>query len=164
MQNGKEGGKVSVYKSRRKDAAAEFVALARKLRVETIQAVKKFPTSYRWIITNNLLALAGEVYTNAVKANAIYLHKDLSLHDFELRHRYMKVAISSAEALLAEITFCDEMVDEGNNFFEGKVDYNAVFQKWTTAGNNALKKLRAVADSDKRRWDGWHKKPEPQKQ
>ena len=112
---------MSVYKSRRKDAAAEFVALARKLRVETIQAVKKFPTSYRWIITNNLLALAGEVYTNAVKANAIYLHKDLSLHDFELRHRYMKVAISSAEALLAEITFCYEMVDEGNNFFEGKV-------------------------------------------
>ena len=45
---------MSVYKSRRKDAAAEFVALARKLRVETIQAVKKFPTSYRWIITNNL--------------------------------------------------------------------------------------------------------------
>lgn len=149
---------MSVYKSRRKEAAMEFISLARDLRVETIQAVKKFPASYRWIVTNNMLTLAGEVYTNALKANAIYVHEAMSQHDYELRHRYLTIAISSTKALLGEVTFCYEMVAAGNNFFEGKSDYNAVFQRWTQAGTAALKKLRAISDSDKKRWDGYCKK------
>ena len=164
MQEKGRAGKISVYKSRRKDAAAEFISLSRGLRVATIQAVKKFPTSYRWIVTNNMLALAGEIYTNAIKANSIYVHKDISRHDFELRRRYLMLAVSSAEALLGEITFCYEMVDTGNNFFEGKTDYNKLFQSWTTAGNDALKKLRAVADSDKKRWNTFRKKEQEQKE
>lgn len=151
---------MSVYKSRRKDAAAEFISLARGLRVATIQAVKRFPTSYRWIVTNNMLELAAKIYSNSIKANSIYVHKDMSKHDYELRHRYLVVAISSTEALLGEITFCYEMVNAGNNFFEGKVDYNKVFQSWTTSGNETLRKLRAVADSDKKRWNNFHRKEE----
>ena len=54
---------MSVYKSRRKDAAAEFVSAARELRKVTVRIIKKFPTSYRWEVTNNMLELAGEVYT-----------------------------------------------------------------------------------------------------
>lgn len=136
----------------------EFISLARKLRVETIKAVKRFPTSYRWIVTNNMLTLAGEVYTNALKANAIYVHEEMNERDYELRHRYLTIAISSTKALLGEITFCYEMVAEGNNFFEDKTDYNAVFQNWTQAGTAALKKLRAISDSDKKRWDGYRQK------
>lgn len=149
---------MSVYKSRRKDAAAEFIMAARELRKVTIRAVKRFPTGYRWIITNNMLELAGEVYTNTLKANAIYVHKDMSEHDYELRHRYLTIAASSAEALLGEITFCYEMVDEGNNFFEDRTDYNRVFQSWTTAGNTALTKIRGVINSDKKRWNAFKKK------
>lgn len=111
---------MSVYKSRRKDAAAEFIAVSRELRKATVRMVKKFPTSYRWVITNNMLTLANEVYTNALKANAIYVHKDMSEHDYELRHRYLVIAASSA-------------------------DYNRTFQTWTEAGNTALKKIRGGA-------------------
>lgn len=148
---------MSVYKSRRKDAAAEFVAAARELRKTTIRIIKKFPTSYRWVITNNMLTLAEEVYTNTLKANAIYVHKDMSEHDYELRHRYLMVAASSAEALLGEITFCYELVDDGNNFFANSADYNRAFQTWTTAGNTALTKIRGVINSDKKRWTGYQK-------
>lgn len=151
---------MSVYKSRRKDAAAEFITAARELRKTTIRNVKKFPTGYRWIITNNMLALATEIYTSALKANAIYVHKDMSEHDYELRHRYITMAISSAEALLGEITFCYEMVDEGNNFFESSADYNRVFQGWTTVANTALTKLRGIANSDKKRWNSFRRKAE----
>ncbi len=149
---------MSVYKSRRKDAAAEFIAAARELRKVTIRIVKKFPSGYRWTITNNMLTLANEVYTNSIKANAIYIHKEMSEHDYELRHRYLMIAISSAEALLAEITFCYELVDDGNNFFATKADYTRAFQTWTTAGYNALQKIRGVAASDKKRWNGFCKK------
>ena len=76
---------MAVYKSRRKDATAEFISTARELRKITIRIIKRFPAGYRWIITNNMLTLANDVYTNSLKANAIYVHKDMSEHDYELR-------------------------------------------------------------------------------
>ena len=145
---------MSVYKSRRKDAAAQFIADARELRKYTVRVTRKFPKSYR-DITNGLLELAREIYLNALKGNAIYLHKDMSEHDYELRHRYLAAATASADALLGEITFCYELVDDGNNFFRNKEEYERTFQTWTTLANNALSRLRGVMDSDKRRWNGY---------
>ena len=149
---------MAVYKSRRKDATAEFISTARELRKITIRIIKRFPAGYRWIITNNMLTLANDVYTNSLKANAIYIHKDMSEHDYELRRRYLAMAISSAEALLGEITFCYELVSGGNNFFSDRGEYNHVFQVWTTAGNAALQKIRGVLNSDRKRWNGFCKK------
>lgn len=59
------------------------------------------------------------------------------------------------DALLGEITFCYELVDDGNNFFRNKEEYERTFQTWTTLANNALSRLRGVMDSDKRRWNGY---------
>lgn len=153
---------MSVYKSRRKDAAAEFIQDARNLRKISMRVVKRFPTSYRWMITNNMLSLAGEVYTNCMKANAIYVHKDMSKHDFDLRHRYLVLAATSTEALLGEITFCYELVDDGNNFFKDRAQYERTFAAWTEQAYNTLKRLRSLIASDKQRWNGYQKKKEAQ--
>lgn len=150
---------MSVYKSRRKDAAAQFIADAAELRKYTVRVVRRFPKSYRYT-TNALLELASEVYINAIKGNAIYLHKDLSEKDYELRHRYLMIACSSADAMCGEITFCYGLVDEGNNFFDSKAEYEKAFQTWTTLANNALTRLRGVLESDKKRWGGYRKKAE----
>ena len=138
---------MSVYKSRRKDAVAQFIADARELRKYTVRVTRKFPKSYR-DITNGLLELAREVYVNAIKGNAIYLHKDMSEHDYELRHRYLMIACSSADAICGEITFCYELVDAGNNFFAGKAEYEKAFQTWTTLANNALNMNFAPASAE----------------
>lgn len=143
---------MSVYKSRRKDAAAEFIADARELRKLTMRVIKRFPTSYRWICTNNILNLATEIYTDCLRANSIYVHKNMSEHDFELRHRYLTMAASAADALLGEITFCYELVDDGNNYFKSREDYDRVFRRWTEQGNTTLKRLRALLSSDKQRY------------
>lgn len=148
---------MSVYKSRRKDAAAQFIADARELRIITTRAVRRFPTSYRWIVTNNLLQLAVQVYTDCVRANAIYVHKDMTQHDFDLRHRYLTMAASAAEALLAEITFCYELVADGNNFFKNSEDYDRIFSRWTEQGNATLKRIRNLLNSDKQRFTGYQK-------
>lgn len=58
---------MSVYKSRRKDAAAQFIADARELRKYTVRVTRKFPKSYR-DITNGLTELAREIYLNSMKA------------------------------------------------------------------------------------------------
>ena len=146
---------MAVYKSRRKDAAAQFVADARELRKATVRIARKFPASYKYVTTGPLLQLASEVYMNALKGNSIYVHKDMSERDYELRHRYLAAATVSADALLGEITFCYELVDDGNNFFRNKEEYERTFQTWTTLANNALSRLRGVMDSDKRRWNGY---------
>ena len=96
---------MAVYKSRRKDAAAQFVADARELRKATVRIARKFPASYKYVTTGPLLQLASEVYMNALKGNSIYVHKDMSERDYELRHRYLAAATASADALLGEITF-----------------------------------------------------------
>lgn len=92
---------MAVYKSRRKDAAAQFVADARELRKATVRIARKFPASYKYVTTGPLLQLASEVYMNALKGNSIYVHKDMSERDYELRHRYLAAATASADALLA---------------------------------------------------------------
>ena len=151
---------MSVYKSRRKDAAAEFISAARELRKVSMRYIKKFPTSYRWIVTNNMLELATEIYTNTIKANAIYVHKAMNKHDFELRHRYLVMAVSCTEALLGEITFCYELVSDGNNFLGSGAECDRIFKIWTTAGNTALSKIRGVVNSDKKRWNEYQRKQE----
>ncbi len=138
---------MAVYKSRRKDAAAQFVADARELRKATVRIARKFPASYKYVTTGPLLQLASEVYMNALKGNSIYVHKDMSERDYELRHRYLAAATAS--------TFCYELVDDGNIFFRNKEEYERTFQTWTTLANNALSRLRGVMDSDKRRWNGY---------
>ena len=148
---------MSVYKSRRKDAAAQFIADARELRIVTMRVVRRFPTSYRWIVTNKLLELAGEVYAHCIKANAIYVHKDMSQHDFDLRHRYLTMAASEAEALLAEITFCYELVADGNNYFKNAEEYDRVFSRWTEQGNTVLKRIRKLLESDRDRFKSYQK-------
>lgn len=148
---------MSVYKSRRKDASAQFIADARELRRMTARAVKQFPSSYRYIVTNGLLEMAREIVVNAVKGNAVYLHKDLSQGDFDLRHRYLKMAEVTADAYLEEITFAFSLVDDGNNFFKNKDEYQKVFNGLTTQGNIVLKRLRKVIDSDKDRWRRYQK-------
>ena len=52
---------MSVYKSRRKDASAQFIADARELRRMTARAVKRFPSSYRYIVTNGLTTQGNTV-------------------------------------------------------------------------------------------------------
>ena len=111
---------MAVYKSRRKDAVAQFVADARELRKATVRIVRKFPASYRYVTTNKLLEMAADIYTNALKGNGIYVHKDMSAQEYELLRRHLMIAAANADALLGEITFCYELVDDGNSFFKNK--------------------------------------------
>ena len=149
---------MSVPKNRRKDASAKYITGARELRLITMRAVKRFPKSYRWIVTNNLLQLAGDVYINCVKANHIYVHPNMAEADFELRHRYLWIAETSADALLAEISFCYELVDDGQNFFKSAAEYDRIFSNWVEKGNETVKLIRAVRNSDNKKWKDWKDK------
>ncbi|MCD7709542.1 MAG: hypothetical protein LUI02_06685 [Clostridiales bacterium] len=148
---------MSVYKSKRSEAAVQYIATARDWRKYTMDTLSRFPKRYHYIMTNGMLEMAREVYLNCIKANAIYLHKGMSENDYELRHRYLTLALTNADALLSEITFCYEIVSNGNNYFRDKKQYENTFETWVGKGNDALAKIKGVLESDKKRWNGWLK-------
>jgi hypothetical protein len=148
---------MSVYKSRRKDAAAQFIADAREAKKVTCRVVKRFPKSYRYVSTNKILELASEVVDKCRRGNAIFLHKDISQNDYELRRRWLRMAEGAADSLCGEITDLYEMVDDGNNFFKSREEYDRVFQNWIAACSTSLKRIRSVLASDQNRYRGYQK-------
>ena len=147
---------MSVYKSRRKDAAAEFIQRVRVLRETTLRILKKFPKNYRYIITNNMINLVTEAYTDCIRANDIYLHKDANPNDYELRHRYLVKAKTSIDALLSEMTFLYNMVEGGENFLHKNKD--KIFENWSKAALSANEFVKAIINSDNQRWANYQQK------
>ena len=143
---------MSVYKSQQHQAAIKFVSEARNFRIETIRTLKHFPNSYRYIFVNKMLEMAADIYINCNMANAIFVHKDMSVQDFELRHRYLTVAYVKATALLCEISFCYDFVNMGNNFFKDGYDYGKRFENWIKAGNAAKSLIKGVIEADRKKF------------
>lgn len=142
---------MSVYKSMRSTSIAEYLKDAHKLRLETMKIVKKFPTSYRWIFTNNLLDLAAEIYSNCIKGNAIKVDLRFDREDFLIRHDAFLRAQAATNALLGEITFAYELLQEGNNFFAGKKEYGKKFQTWCEIAVQCLENITKAIEDDNRR-------------
>lgn len=148
---------MSVYVSKRNEAKPEFLMIAQELLIFTIKNVRRFPKSYHYPLTNDLLKLANEIHEYVLKANSIYLHKGITEEDFKLRERYITMARSSLVALSGKLTVTFKLVNEGNNFFESKADYSYMFQKWIDLVNSEMDKLKGLAESDRKRWKGYQK-------
>lgn len=148
---------MSVYKSRRKDAAAQFVVQLRTLRELTLQNVKRMPKSYRYVITNNMLKLAAEAYTSCIRANDIYLYKDIDPNDYALRHRYLVMAKGAVDALTSEITFLYAILSQGDNCYKNDKARDKAFYTWIGAAYKSNEYIKAIINSDKQRWHSYKK-------
>ena len=148
---------MSVYKSRRKDAAAEYIQAARVLRIMTMRIVKRLPKSYHFVIGNKLLEMASDIYTSSIKANSIYMHAKMDKNDYDLRHRYTMKAFVTADALEAEISFLYVMIDDGNNFFANREDYTKKFKHWMEKAIETRNRLKVMLESDRKRFAGYSK-------
>lgn len=148
---------MSVYKSRRRDAAAQFITGVRELRIQTMRIAKKFPKGFRYLITDSILKLANDAYTSSVRANSVYMHQNMLQSEFELREYYLTGAISAVDALSSEISFCYSMLADGNNFFDNRAEYDGKFARWEEAAIVALNRLHALKESDKKRYRQYRK-------
>lgn len=136
----------TVYKSQRGTPITGFLKDAHDLRLITIKNVKKFPTSYRYIITNNILELATNIYTNSMKFDAIGIDNRTYEEDIKNKYKYISEAKSSCTALIGEITFMFELINDGNNFFTDKHDYSKKFSIWIESANKCYKSLESTLD------------------
>ena len=122
---------MSVYKSRRKDAAAQFIADAAELRKYTVRVVRKFPKSYRYT-TNALLELAEEMgVALSEKKCRITPFRHHSFTFLKIRFRLeesgkvtMKLSRNSIKAMRRKLTIFRRWVDEG------KLQPEDVFQSY----------------------------------
>lgn len=149
---------MSVPKSRRKDASAQFIADARELRIKTMRMMKKFPSSYRYIFVNDILKLAAEIYVNCIRGNAVFMHKAMMPQDFEWRRKCLMIAYTSCDALNAEISFCYSVIMEGENIFKTSKERDDKFEAWTDIGMRTKERIRALLKSDRERYNGYLKK------
>ena len=143
---------MSVYESRRKESHALFITATRDFRITTIRICKKFPKSYQYTTTNRLLEMAQDIYLNCVKGNSVYVHQDTMEEDYATRRKYLQIALYNLEAMLAEISFTYALINQGNNFYKKQEDYNKDFSRWVEEGNEALRLLKSIIDSDTKRY------------
>ncbi len=144
---------MSVPKSKRKVAVAQFIQDARELRVKTVHIMKRFPNSYRYIFVNDITRMSADIYVDCVRGNAIYMHKGMLRGDYELRRHFLMQAFATVEALNAEISFCYAFIMDGDNFFKSAKDRDAKFEAWTEVGVRMRERLKALLASDKKRFE-----------
>ena len=99
-----------------------------------------------------MLDLAADIYIGCTRANAIFVHKDMSAQEIDLRRKCLTTAYAKTAALLCEISFCYEYVKQGNNFFKDGYDYGKRFENWIKAGNAAKSLIKGMIEADKRKF------------
>ena len=57
---------MSVYASKRSESKVEFLRVAQQLAVYTLKQTKKFPKSYRFNLTNDIVRLSMEIHENEI--------------------------------------------------------------------------------------------------
>ena len=138
---------MSVYASKRSESKVEFLRVAQQLAVYTLKQTKKFPKSYRFNLTNDIVRLSMEIHENVLRANSIYIHKGMSNDEFRLREIYFSKAKSSIFALVLE----------GNNFLGDKKSASNVFKEWARLLNYEAALLKGVVDSDRKRYKSYQR-------
>lgn len=144
---------MSVFKSQRTEAIAEFLKATSAVHLESMRLIKKFPKSYRWLLTNNMLELAAKAFIFAVRANSIYLFKTMDANDFDLRHHYLVKSAGCLDALSAEINIIYTLMKEDENVFKTKKDRDTAFFNWVKMVARAAQLIKGVIKSDKNRFD-----------
>lgn len=150
---------MSVYKSRRGTSTMEFIRVGQQLATYTMEQIKKFPKSYKFNLVSDLYRLSSEIHENVLRANAIYVSKNMEEVDFLLRRKYLLQAKSSVFAMTGLLTVTFNLMMKGNNFLGDKDRMSNMFQEWARLLNLEHKLIKGVIESDKKKWKSYKSKP-----
>lgn len=146
---------MSVYASQRSEARVEYIRVAQELAVYSLKQTKKFPKSFRFSLTNEIVKLAMEIHEYALRGNSIFVHKAMSDMEFQLRQEYLTKARSALFALSSLLTITFALVLEGNNFLGDKQQSSRIFKEWATLINREAALIKGVIKSDNRRYESY---------
>lgn len=148
---------MSIYSSQRSESKVEFIRVAQNLAVYSLKQTKKFPKSYRFNLTNEIIKLAFEIHEDTLRANSIFIHKGMTEMEFKLRQEYFVKARSALFALSSLLTITFSLVLEGNNFLGDKQKASNIFKEWAGLINHEAALIKRIVDSDKKRYKKFQK-------
>lgn len=143
---------MSVYASQRNESKAEFIKVAQELATYTLEQTKKFPKSYRFCLTNDIVRLAMEIHEDVLRANSIYLYKNMTEMEYNLREEYFTKARSAIFALSSMLTITFSLILKGNNFFGNKKQTSTIFKEWARLLNYEAALVKGIIESDRKRY------------
>lgn len=127
---------MSVLKAHRSESKAEYINVANKIYIQTINFLSRLSSRYSRLVASDVSSLASEVLDHTEKANSIYPSDDMRK---ELRKTHLLEARASLMALDVHLSHCYElmMTNPSGCFTTGSGN--------SVKGSDAKKKLEHMA-------------------
>ena len=143
---------MSVPKSQRREAQASFVRDIRMVRIRILRLLKKFPSGWHRSVTDSIADMAASAFRDIMQANSVRITNSSVESDYLLRHDAFERACATLSALAIELTFCNELVRAGNNFFTSKQQSDSMLMQCVKICYNCRDKVRKVISNDRCKW------------
>lgn len=98
---------MSVLKNKRSESKAEFVNIAYKIYVETMQFLTKLSNRYSRLVAQDIMSLASRVLTECESANSIFPHDQQRV---DMRFVHLTEARAALMALDVQLSVCYELM------------------------------------------------------
>lgn len=130
---------MSVNRSQRSTSDMEYLSIARKLEIFTIQKCVGFPKRYTFYLTEGISDLAKQVYIEVKAANSIFPQNQ---HEAQLRRDHLISAYCALQNLISQIEIAQEMFG---------IQPDALCH-WMELIDSELRLVKAVMKSDRERY------------
>jgi len=100
----------------------------------------------------DIMRLGLEIHEDVMRANAIYLHKNISEEEYKQREAYLTQAKTAIFALSSLLSVTLTFILQGNNFFGSKDDAAKIFEHWGELLNQEAGLVKALMTSDADRY------------
>ena len=130
---------MSVIKSKRGVADAEFIHTARELQIFSIRKCVDFPKRYTFYVGQYIARMSCEIYDNVVRANHVFPEKQ---KDAQKRREYFHNALYACYSMVSQIELADELFGIEEN------DLN----KWSALLDREIRLIEGVVQKDKDRY------------
>ena len=137
---------MSVYKSKRGESAVQFIETARKLQEHTLMQCLKVPKRYTFLLTQEVMHLATDVYNNVVSANSVY---PINQHEAQLRRDYLTAANASLQSLDRQLGLLAGVLYKNPENFKG---FESAFTTWGELINEEAKLISGIRRADRTRY------------
>ena len=130
---------LAVIKSKRNTSEMEFLAMARKLEIHTIQKCVNFPKRYTFYVSQPLAATATRIYEDVKRGNSIY---PTNQHEVQLRRDYFLNAYAELQSMVSQLEVAQEL-------FGIEME---TMKYWMEMVDTEIRLVRAVLKNDRARY------------
>ena len=117
----------------------EFLAVARKLEIHTIQKCVNFPKRYTFFVSQPLANAATRIYEDVKRGNSIY---PTNQHEVQMRRDYFLNAYAELQSMVSQLEVAQELFG---------IETEAM-KYWMEMVDAELRLVRAVLKNDRARY------------